>query len=73
MSFIKDGSRHVGLIAQEVQMLCPESVHDGEYLSLNYSGALCYGFAGVYSEIDELKEENRKLKERVNELERRVA
>ncbi len=73
VSFTKDGSRHVGLIAQEVQLLCPESVFDGEYLSLNYSGALCYALAGVYSEIDVLKEENRKLKERVNELERRIA
>ena len=73
VSFIKDGSRHVGLIAQEVQTLCPESVLDGEYLSLNYSGALCYALAGVYSEIDELKKENRQLKEKVNELERRIA
>lgn len=90
VSFIKDGSRHVGLIAQEVQMLCPDVVSVGNdpdhLLSLNYSGALCYGFAGVYNELDRhetrirelernnqhLKSENESLKQKINYLERRL-
>ncbi len=87
VTFFKDGSRHVGLIAQDVQLLCPEAVSDaGEWLALNYTGALSYALAGVYGELDalglavssvrsevyELREENRKLKERINVLENRL-
>ena len=66
VSFTKDGTKHVGLIAQEVQELCPEVVRTGDdplhLLSLNYVGALCYGIAGIYAEIDALKAEIRRLK-----------
>ncbi|MDE7460242.1 MAG: shufflon system plasmid conjugative transfer pilus tip adhesin PilV [Paramuribaculum sp.] len=90
VTFYKDGSRHVGLLAQEVQRLCPEAVTVGNdplgLLSLNYSGALAYGFAGVYNELDghearirelerdnqTLKRENESLKQKINYLERRL-
>ena len=66
VSYTKDGSRHIGLIAQDVRPLCPEVVREGEdprhLLGLNYIGALCYGFAGVYAEIDALKEEVKNLR-----------
>lgn len=65
VSYIKDGARHVGLLAQEVDELCPEAVTetqtDERYLALCYNAALVYGFAGVYSEIDELRERVREL------------
>lgn len=63
VSYNKQGGlrRQMGLIAQEVLLLCPEAVHDsGEYLSLNYAAALVYGLAGVYNEIDSL---DRRLKQ----------
>ena len=66
VSYTKDGSRHIGLIAQDMRPLCPEVVREGEdprhLLGLNYIGALCYGFAGVYAEIDALKEEVKNLR-----------
>ena len=90
VTFYKDGSRHVGLIAQEVQRLCPEAVSIGDdplgLLSLNYSGALAYGFAGVYNELDShetrirelerdnqtLKRENEYLKMKISSIEGRL-
>ena len=90
VTFVKDGARHVGLIAQEVRELCPEAVSIGNdplgLLSLNYSGALAYGFAGVYNELDghearirelerdnqRLKSKNESLKQKINYLERRL-
>ena len=90
VTFYKDGSRHVGLIAQDVQQLCPEAVTVGNdplgLLSLNYSGALCYGFAGVYWELDShearirelerdnqtLKRENEYLKMKISGIEGRL-
>lgn len=69
VSYYKDGARHVGLIAQDVQPLCPEAVHTaGEYLALSYNAALVYGFAGVYSEIDALRERVRELETEVKLL-----
>ncbi len=69
VSYYKDGARHVGLIAQDVQPLCPEAVYDsGEYLALSYNAALVYGFAGVYSEIDALRERVRELETEVKRL-----
>ncbi len=59
----------MGLIAQDVQPLCPEAVYDsGEYLALSYNAALVYGFAGVYSEIDALRERVRELETEVKRL-----
>lgn len=76
VTYLMGGTRHVGLIAQEMQELCPDVVREGSdplhLLRLNYSGALCYAFAGVYSEIDELKAENKRLKKRIEQLERRA-
>ena len=50
---------------EELCGVCPEAVHEGEWLSLNYGAALTYGLAGVYGELDGIYE-------RINELERRI-
>ena len=62
VTYIKDGKRSVGFIAQEVQELYPELVHTDEgteekYLSLNYAQLT----AVLYAEIKELKERLSKL------------
>ena len=49
----KDGERGTGVIAQEMQQVMPEVVHDGEYLSVAYGNIV-----GVLIEaVKELKEE----------------
>lgn len=61
--------KRIGLIAQEVQETYPEVVvDDGEHLSLDYNAitALCVG------KINELTAENKKLKDKIAELETRL-
>jgi len=54
----KDGERGTGVIAQEMQKVMPEVVHDGEYLSVAYGNIV-----GVLIEaVKELKEELNKCK-----------
>ena len=54
----KDGERGTGVIAQEMQQVMPEVVHDGEYLSVAYGNIV-----GVLIEaVKELKEELNKCK-----------
>lgn len=71
VTYIKDGRRQVGLIAQDVQDVCPAVVHEGSdperLLSINYSGALCYALAGVYSEIDDHEARIRRLEKEIKE------
>ena len=74
VTYIKDGSRHAGLIAQEVEPLCPEVVTVGDdpigLLALNYSGALCYALAGVYNELDAHARHINELMFKIQDLER---
>lgn len=56
--FDKDGKRRLGVIAQEMQSVCPEVVEEGEYLSVAYGNIV-----GVL--IEAIKE----LTEKVNRLE----
>ena len=54
----KDGERGTGVIAQEMQQVMPEVVHNGEYLSVAYGNIV-----GVLIEaVKELKEELNKCK-----------
>ena len=54
----KDGERGTGVIAQEMQQVMPEVVHDGEYLSVAYGnivGVLIESIKELKAEIEELK------------------
>jgi hypothetical protein len=58
VTYDKDGERGTGVIAQEMQQVMPEVVHDGEYLSVAYGNIV-----GVLIEaVKELKEELNKCK-----------
>ena len=61
-TYIKDGKKSIGFIAQEVKEKYPELIQEGgEYLSLNYNGIT----AVLEAQILELKEEINKLREEV--------
>ena len=70
VSFIKDGKRGIGFIAQEVHLLYPELVVEGAdgLLSLNYAGYT----AVLQSQVDNHETELQRLRGRVEELERRM-
>jgi hypothetical protein len=59
VSFTKDGAASSGVIAQELQKVAPELVHDdGEYLSVAYGNTIGYlieAIKDLKAEIDELK------------------
>jgi len=59
VSFTKDGKANSGVIAQELQKVAPELVHDdGEYLSVAYGNTIGYlieAIKDLKAEIDELK------------------
>jgi hypothetical protein len=59
VSFTKDGEANSGVIAQELQKVAPELVHDdGEYLSVAYGNTIGYlieAIKDLKAEIDELK------------------
>ena len=59
VSFTKDGEAGSGVIAQELQKVAPELVHEsGEYLSVAYGNLVGYLIEAVKelkAEIDELK------------------
>ncbi|WP_299230236.1 tail fiber domain-containing protein [uncultured Bacteroides sp.] len=62
-SYVKDGKKEIGFIAQDVQEIYPELVKEGEYLSLNYSQMTAILEAQIIelrNEINELKEELKK-------------
>jgi len=66
--------KDIGLVAQEVQKEFPELVHEDSdgYLSLSYSklsSVLLKGLQEQQSQIEELKAENKKIKERLSALE----
>ena len=58
--FKNDKIHHVGLIAQEVEKVIPEAVSTNEdgYKSLDYNAII----AALVGEVNELKEEIKKLK-----------
>ena len=58
VSFTKDGEAGSGVIAQELEKIAPELVHDGEYKSVAYGNITGYLIEAVkeqQKEIDELK------------------
>jgi hypothetical protein len=59
VSFTKDGEAGSGVIAQELQMVAPELVHEGEeYLSVAYGNLVGYLIEAVKdlkAEVEELK------------------
>ena len=64
--------RHIGVIAQEVESIYPELIHENEtseIKSVNYNG-LC---AVLIQCVKELKEENSMLKQHIQNIEERVA
>ena len=61
-TYIKDGKKDIGFIAQDVQELYPELVYEGEYLSLNYSQIT----AILEAQIIELRKEIDNLKDKLN-------
>jgi hypothetical protein len=60
ISYIKDGRRGIGFIAQEVREVYPELVREDEdgMLSLNYNGLV----AVLYAEVQELRQALREIK-----------
>ena len=60
VSYIKDGRRGIGFIAQEVREVYPELVREDEdgMLSLNYNGLI----AVLYAEVQELRKALREIK-----------
>ncbi len=61
VTYDKDGRRHIGLIAQNVQKHVPEAVHEGaEYLSVNYgglTGLLVEAIRDLSNEVAAIKEQ----------------
>ena len=58
VSFTKDGEAGSGVIAQELEKIAPELVHDGEYKSVAYGNLVGYLIENAkeqQKEIDELK------------------
>ncbi len=58
VTFDMNGRRNVGVIAQEMQLIVPESVMDGEYLSVAYGnlvGVLIEAIKDLKAEVEELK------------------
>ena len=58
VSFTKQAERGIGVIAQEVEKVIPEVVHDGEYKSVAYGnivGVLIEAIKEQQKQIDELK------------------
>lgn len=71
-TYIKDGKRSIGFIAQEVQALYPELViednDENHYLSLNY-GCIT---AVLSAQLNDVEDEVSKLKKRIKLLENKV-
>jgi hypothetical protein len=70
LSYIKDGTREMGFIAQEVEKVLPDLVkadHKG-FLSMDYNGMIPVLWEAMKEEITETE----KLKNRVSELEKEV-
>jgi hypothetical protein len=60
VSFTKQAEKGIGVIAQEVEKIIPEVVHDGEYKSVAYGnmvGVLIEAIKEQQKQIDELKKD----------------
>ena len=74
-----DTNKHIGMIAQEVQKLYPELVNKDEdtgYLSLAYDQLSVIALKAIdklYAMIKDVQDENKHLKERLNQLENRIS
>lgn len=74
-----DTNKHIGMIAQEVQKLYPELVNKDEdtgYLSLAYDQLSVIALKAIdklYAMIKDVQDENKQLKERLNQLENRIS
>lgn len=74
-----DTNKHIGMIAQEVQKLYPELVNTDEetgYLSLSYDQLSVIALKAIdklYAMIKDVQDENKHLKERLNQLENRIS
>lgn len=58
VSYEKDGKSSIGVIAQEVEKILPEVVHDGEFKSVAYGnivGLLIEAIKELKTELDEVK------------------
>ena len=64
VSYIKEGERGSGVIAQELQRVAPELVHEGEYLSVAYGNLTGY----LIEAVKELKQEQTRLNTVIEEL-----
>ena len=60
VSFTKDDKKGSGVIAQELEKVAPELVHDGEYKSVAYGNTVGYLIEAIKelkTEIEELKKD----------------
>jgi len=60
VSYTKDDKKSIGVIAQEVEKIIPEVVHEGEYKSVAYGnivGVLIEAVKDLKKELDDLKQE----------------
>ena len=60
VSYTKQAEKGIGVIAQEVEKIIPEVVHDGEYKSVAYGnmvGVLIEAIKEQQKQIDELKKD----------------
>ena len=60
VSFTKQAEKGVGVIAQEIEKVLPEVVHDGEYKSVAYGnivGVLIEAIKELKKEVDQLKQD----------------
>jgi hypothetical protein len=60
VSYTKDDKKSIGVIAQEIEKIIPEVVHEGEYKSVAYGnivGVLIEAVKDLKKELDDLKQE----------------
>ena len=60
VSYTKSAEKGVGVIAQEIEKVLPEVVHDGEYKSVAYGnivGVLIEAIKELKKEVDQLKQD----------------
>ena len=66
VEFEKDGQKGSGVIAQELEKVAPELVHEGEYKSVAYGNLVGY----LIEAVKEQQEQINKLTDRINDLEK---
>ena len=66
VSFTKDGVAGSGVIAQELEKVAPELVHDGEYKSVAYGNLVGYLIEAVKMQQEQINELKALIKEKDN-------